>query len=191
MQERSKTEEKDRGSKDSLTDIIRTGAPQLIAQALKAEVAELLGTYADQRDEQGHARVALSGHHTKRAIQTGLGPMTVQMPKVRSRQGNPVTFHSALDPPYVRKTASLEAAIPWLYLRGISTGEIQPALEALLVAGAQGLSASTVARPKQIWREEDAVSGNGVWMPTSGSLTGLMGFTVAYARSSSAYVRWS
>jgi putative transposase len=68
MQERSKTEEEDRGNKDSLTDLLRTGAQQLIAQALKAEVAELLATYAEQRDEQGHARVVLSGHHPKRDI---------------------------------------------------------------------------------------------------------------------------
>ncbi len=154
MQERSKTEEEDRDSKDSLTDIIRTGAQQLIAQALKAEVAELLATYADQRDEQGHARVVLSGHHPKRHLQTGIGPVTVQVPKVRSRQGDPVTFHSALVPPYVRKTASLEAAIPWLYLKGISTGEMQGALETLVGPEAKGLSASTVARLKQVWRAE-------------------------------------
>ena len=130
MQQRSKTEEEDRASKDSLMDIIRAGAQQLIAQALKAEVTELLATYADQRDEQGHARVVLSGHHPERDIQTSMGPVTVRVPKVRSRQGDPVKFHSALVPPYVRKTASLEAAIPWLYLKGISTGEMQVALEA-------------------------------------------------------------
>ncbi len=156
MQERTKTEQEDRDTKDSLTDLIRTGAQQLIAQALKVEVAELLATYADQRDEQGHARVVLSGHHPPRAIQTGIGPVTVQVPKVRSRQGAPVTFRSALVPPYVRKTASLEAALPWLYLKGISTGEMQPALEALVGPEAKGLSASTVARLKQVWREEYA-----------------------------------
>ncbi len=93
MHERSKPEEEDRDSKDSLTDLIRAGAQKLIAQALKAEVANLLASYGDQRDEQGHARVVLSGHHPTRAIQTGIGPVTVQCPKVRSRQGNPVTFH--------------------------------------------------------------------------------------------------
>ena len=114
MRESTKTEQEDRGRNDSLTDLIRTGAQKLIAQALKAEVAELLGTYADQRDEQGRAGVVLNGHHPARDIQTGIGPVTVQVPKVRSRQGDPVTFRSALVPPYVRKTASLEAAIPWL-----------------------------------------------------------------------------
>ena len=154
MQKRTKSEEEDRGRTDSLTELIRTGAQKLLAQALKAEVAELLVTYADQSTEQGHARVVLSGHHPTRDIPTGIGPVTVQVPKVRSRQGKPVTFHSALVPPYVRKTASLEAAIPWLYLKGISTGEMQPALEVLVGPGAKGLSASTVARLKQMWREE-------------------------------------
>ena len=154
MQECTKPEQEERGGPDLLTNVIRTGAQQLIAQALKAEVAELLAIYANQRDEQGHARVVLSGHHPKRDIQTGIGPVTVQVPKVRSRHGEPVAFRSALVPPYVRKAASLEAAIPWLYLKGISTGEMQPALETLVGPQAKGLSASTVARLKQIWREE-------------------------------------
>jgi len=154
MQERTKAQQEERDRTDSLTDLIRTGAQKLIAQALKAEVAGLLASYGDQRDEPGHARVVRSGHHPTREIQTGIGPVTVQVPKVRSRQGAPVTFHSALVPPYVRKAASLEAAIPWLYLKGISTGEMQPALEALVGPEAKGLSASTVARLKQIWRED-------------------------------------
>ena len=154
MQECTKSEEEDRGRTDSLTELIRTGAQKLLAQALKAEVAELLATYADQSTEQGHARVVLSGHQPTRDIQTGIGPVPVQVPKVRSRQGKPVTFHSALVPPYVRKSASLEAAIPWLYVKGISTGEMQPALEVLVGPEAKGLSASTVARLKHIWRKE-------------------------------------
>lgn len=63
-----------------------------------------------------------NGHYPERKIQTGIGPVTVRVPKVRSRQGDPIAFRSALVPPYVSKTASLEAAIPWLYLKGISTG---------------------------------------------------------------------
>ncbi len=154
MKESTKTEQEERGSQDGLTDLMRTGARKLIAQALKAEVAELLATYADQQDDKGCAVVFRNGHHPEREIQTGIGPVTVRVPKVRSRQGEPVTFRSALVPPYVRKTARLEAAIPWLYLKGISTGEMQPALEALVGPEAKGLSASTVARLKQSWREE-------------------------------------
>jgi len=154
MQENSKTPSEEPVSRDSLTELLRTGARQLLAYALEAERADLLAQYADQQDEQGRALVVGNGHHPEREIQTGLGPVSVQVPKVRSRQGPTVTFHSALVPPYVRKTATLEAAIPWLYLKGISTGEMQTALEALVGPEAKGLSASTVARLKQTWREE-------------------------------------
>ena len=154
MKQRSKPEAEERTADDPLTAILRTGARKLLAQALEAEVAELLETYADKRDEQGRACVVRSGHHPERAVQTGIGPVTVQVPKVRSRQGKPVNFRSALVPPYVRKAASFEAAIPWLYLKGISTGEMHTALEALVGPEAKGLSASTVARLKQTWREE-------------------------------------
>ena len=154
MSKRTKTEQEDRGTSDVLTEMMRAGARKLIAQALDAEVAELLAAYADQRDAQGRAVVVRNGHQPEREVQTGIGPVTVHVPKVRSRQGDPVAFRSALVPPYVRKTASLEAAIPWLYLKGISTGEMQTALEALVGPEAKGLSASTVARLKQTWREE-------------------------------------
>ena len=191
MQEWTKPEQEDRGRTDALTDLIRSGAQQLLAQALQAEVADLLAGYADQRDEQGHARVVLSGHHPKRGIHPGIGPVTVQVPKVRSRQGDPVTFHSALVPPYVRKTVNLETAIPWLHLKGISTGEMQPALEVLVGPETKGLSASTVAQFKQSWRRSIPSGDNVDSMPTSGSLSGSMGSIVAYERSSSAYVHWS
>ena len=157
MKKPSKTATEDRADRDPLSEVLRAGARKLIAQALEAEMTELLAAYADQRDAQGHARVVGSGHHPERDIQTGIGPVTVQVPKVRSRQGEPVTFRSALVPPYVRKTRSLEAALPWLYLKGISTGEMQEALETLVGPEAKGLSASTVARLKQQWREEYAI----------------------------------
>ena len=76
-----------------------------------------------------------SGYHPERQIQTGIGPVTVQVPKVRSRDGKPASFRSALVPPYVRKTRFLEAALPWLYLKGVSTGEMESALEVLVVIG--------------------------------------------------------
>jgi len=78
----------------------------------------------------------------------------VRIPKVRAKTGEPVTFRSALVPPYVRKTRSLEAALPWLYLKGISTGEMSEALAVLVGPEAKGLSASTVSRLKQVWAEE-------------------------------------
>lgn len=154
MKERTKTEPEEREHRDTLTDLLRAGAQKLIAEALEAEVAAVLAGYAKHRDEAGRALVVRSGHHPEREIQTGIGPVTVQVPKVRRRQGKPVTVRSALIPPSVRKTRSLEAALPWLYLKGIATGEMQTAWEALVGPEAKGLSASTVARLKQVWREE-------------------------------------
>ena len=139
---------------DELTELLRNGARTLIAQALEAEVAQLLERFQDHRDEMGRARVVRNGHLPERAIQTGIGPVTVKIPKVRSRTGEPVTFRSALVPPYVRKTRSLEAALPWLYLKGVSTGEMGAALEALVGPEAKGLSASTVSRLKRIWARQ-------------------------------------
>ena len=140
--------------RDELTDLIREGACKLIAQGLELEVSELLSALSGRQDEAGRAAVVRNGYQPERDIQTGIGPVTVKVPKIRSRDGKPVSFHSALVPPYVRKSASLEAALPWLYLKGISTGEMQPALEVLLGSQAKGLSASTVSRLKQIWRAE-------------------------------------
>lgn len=154
MKVRTKPEQEDRERTDWLTELMRSSVRELIAAALNTEVNELVASYAEQRDERARAVVVRNGHHPARDIQTGIGPVTVQVSKVRSRQGQPVTFRSALIPPYVRTTARLEAAIPWLYLKGISTRKMQPALEALLGPEAQGLSASTVARLKQVWRDE-------------------------------------
>ena len=124
--------------RDELTELIRDGAHKLIAQGLELEVSELLSALSGRRDEVGRTAVVRNGYQPARDIQTGIGPVTVKVPKIRSRDGKPVSFHSALVPPYVRKTASLEAALPWLYLKGISTGEMQPALEVLLGAEAKG-----------------------------------------------------
>lgn len=140
--------------RDELTELIREGASRLIKEALDVEIQELLSSFSERRDECGRAAVVRNGYHPEREIQTGVGPVTVQVPKVRSRDGDPVRFHSALVPPYVRKSGSLEAALPWLYLKGISSGEMGPALEVLVGADAKGLSASTVSRLKQQWREE-------------------------------------
>ena len=139
---------------DPLTDMLREGAKQLISQAVEAEFQGLLRAHAKRRTDDGKAGVVRNGYLPEREIQTGVGPVTVQIPKVRSKTGEPVTFHSALVPPYVRKTKSLEAALPWLYLKGISTGEMHEALKVLVGPEAAGLSASTVSRLKQVWAEE-------------------------------------
>lgn len=142
------------GSTDPLTELLRTGARQLLQQAIEAEVQELLAAHSDRLLEDGRAGVVRNGHLPEREIQTGIGPVTVQIPKVRAKTGKPITFRSALVPPYVRKTQSLEAALPWLYLKGVSTGEMSAALEVLVGPEARGLSASTVSRLKRAWADE-------------------------------------
>ena len=142
------------GMTDALTDLLRKGAQDLIATTVEAEFATYLAQFAELRTEAGHAAVVRNGHHPARPVQTGIGPVSVRIPKVRSKDGTPVTFRSALVPPYVRRTKTLEAALPWLYLKGISSREMAPALKALLGPEAKGLSANTISRLKRDWAKE-------------------------------------
>ena len=96
--------------------------------------------------DDGRVALLRNGYLPKRGILTGIGPVSVHIHKVRSKDGEVLTFCSALVPPYVRKTRSLEAALPWLYLKGASTGEMGEALKVLVGHDAQGFSASTVSR---------------------------------------------
>ena len=121
---------------------------------MEVELQELLSQYSDWRTDDGHSVVVRNGHLPGRDLQTGLGSVTVKVPKVRSKTGEPVTFRSALVPPYVRKTKSLEAALPWLYLKGVSSGEMSEAWKVLIGADAKGLLATTVSRLKQMWGQE-------------------------------------
>lgn len=139
---------------DPLTEMLRFGAQQLIQEAVEVELQELLAEHRERRTAEGNTGVVRNGHLPERELQTGIGPVTVKIPKVRAKSGEPVTFRSALVPPYVRKTQSLEAALPWLYLKGISTGEMSEALKVLVGSQAKGLSASTVSRLKQVWAQE-------------------------------------
>lgn len=141
-------------SQDPLTDMLRAGAQQLIQQAVEAELQHLLAHHAGNRTSANTAGVVRNGYLPERELQTSLGPIPVRIPKVRSKTGEAVTFRSALVPPYVRKTRTLEAALPWLYLKGVSSGEMGAALEVLVGPEAKGLSASTVSRLKQTWAQE-------------------------------------
>jgi len=104
---------------DSLTMLLREGAKKLIHQAVEAELQEFLVLHESRKTDDGCAGVVINGYLPERLLQTGIGPVTVKIPKIRSKDGWPVTFQSALVPPYVRKTRSLEAALPWLYLKGV------------------------------------------------------------------------
>ena len=139
---------------DPLTELLRQGAQRLLAQAIETEVAVLLTQYADHRDTQGHQVVVRNGYLPEREVQTGIGAVRVKVPRVRDRSGTGIRFHSALLPPYIRRSKSLEALLPWLYLKGVSTGDFTEALQALLGREAPGLSPATISRLKQAWHDE-------------------------------------
>src|SRR6266436_8478196 len=143
-------------SSDVLTEVLRTGARQMLAQAIEAEVAAYLGARFELRDEAGRQQVVRNGYLPQRTILTGVGPVEIKQPRVQDRRPDPEReiFSSAILPPYLRKTKSIEELIPWLYLKGVSTGDFSEALAALLGPEAKGLSASTVTRLKSVWQEE-------------------------------------
>ena len=145
-------------SQDVLTDLLRDGARRLLAQAIEAEVAAWIDDHAHLKDDQGRRQVVRNGHLPERAIQTGIGAVEVQQPRVRDRRpaDQREAFTSAILPPYLRKTRSLEGLLPWLYLKGVSTGDFSEALQAILGPDAPGLSATTITRLKAAWEDEFA-----------------------------------
>ena len=143
-------------ARDILTDVLRDGAQQMWATAIEAEVDDYLAGRASTVDAAGRRYVVRNGHLPPRAIQTPRGDVQVQQPRVRDRRPTDEreTFRSAILPPYLRKTPSLEALYPRLYLKGISTGDFGEALQALLGPEARGLSATTITRLKAVWEQE-------------------------------------
>ena len=139
---------------DALSDLIRRGARQIIAQAVEAELQEFLGQYQDRRDEQGRQVVVRNGYLPERTITTGVGEVAIQVPKVRDRSGSGVKFNSRLLPPYLKRANSVEELLPWLYLKGVSTGDFSEALSALLGPEAKGVSPATISRLKAKWSGE-------------------------------------
>jgi putative transposase len=138
---------------DALTELLRNGARELIAQAVDAELQELLAHHADLKVD-GKQAVVRNGYLPKRTIQTGPGDVEVQLPKVRDKSRQGIKFNSDLIPPYLKRTGSIEELLPVLYLKGISTGDFSEALKSLLGKNAKGLSAGTISRLKQQWQEE-------------------------------------
>jgi len=128
----------------------------MLAQAIDAEVAEWIESHREVRDAAGHRQVVRNGRLPKRTILSGVGPIEVDQPRVLDRRpkAEAESFSSKILPPYLRKTKSLEELIPWLYLKGISTGDFSEALAALVGAGAKGLSATTITRLKDTWEDE-------------------------------------
>jgi len=164
--------------RDVLTEILRDGAQRLLGQAIEAEVDDWIERHADVVDDSGRRRqVVRNGHHPPRTLVTGVGPVEVTQPRVLDRRivgrrkievassqfitedvdaaGQPVErFSSSILPPYLRKTKAIEELIPWLYLKGVSTGDFGEALQALVGPRAAGLSATTITRLMTAWRDE-------------------------------------
>lgn len=152
-----------------MTGILRDGAERMLVQAINAEVDDWIGRQAGLKDERGHRLVVRNGHHPTRTLITGVGPVEVSQPRVLDRRiagqddngqdvdaaGRPVErFRSSILPPYLRKTKAIEELIPWLYLKGVSTGAFAEALQALVGPQAAGLSATTITRLMTVWQDE-------------------------------------
>ena len=140
-----------------IDQILRDGARRMLQAAIEREVAEYIEQHANQRDEKGHRLVVRNGFHRKRTIQTGSGSIQVHQPRVQDNRvdehGEPMHFTSKILPPYLRKTKVIEELVPWLYLKGISTGGFTDAFAALGHDGS-GLSATSVVRMKEVWQKE-------------------------------------
>jgi transposase-like protein len=133
-----------------LEELVRRGARDILQRAIEAEVEVLLDEFASVSLIDGRRAVVRNGYLPSREILTTVGPVEVQVPKVRDRTGG-VTFHSTLAPPDVRRSARVAAALPWLYLKGISSGDLGEALEVLVGDGAKGLSPAALGRLKAQW----------------------------------------
>jgi transposase-like protein len=145
---------------DPLTAVLRSGARQLLAQAIEAEAEAFLARMRSLRLPDGRDRVVRHGHGPERAVQTGIGPVAVRRAKIRDRGagagGERIRFTSAILPRWARRTPSLDALLPVLYLRGVSSGDFQEALAALLGQDAPNLSPAVLARLKAEWEADHA-----------------------------------
>ena len=134
-----------------LEELVRRGARDILQRAIEAELGVLLDEFASVSLIDGRRAVVRNGYLPAREILTTVGPVAVQVPKVRDRTGAGVKFNSTLAPPYVRRSARVAAALPWLYLKGISSGDLGEALEVLVGDGAKGLSPAALGRLKAQW----------------------------------------
>jgi len=146
------------GVEDPLTEMLRNGARRLIAEAVEAELEGFLEEYRSLRDEHGRQRIVRNGYLPAREIQTGIGSIPVRGRRAHDRgtgsDGDKIRFHSNLLPRYLRRTKTMEALIPWLYLKGVSTGDFSDALKALVGAEPKGLTPNTISRLKQSWQQD-------------------------------------
>lgn len=156
MTQHSATTAEDRAAsegKTALEDLLREGARQMLQAAIEAEVAAYIDAHLDLTDEAGHRLVVRNGHQPERDLRTGLGPVRVHQPRVHDRREGH-RFTSEILPKFLRRAPSIDALVPLLYLKGISTGDFAEALTGLLGEGAKGLSATNVVRLKEGWEQE-------------------------------------
>lgn len=139
---------------DTLTDLIRQGAKQMLACAVEVEVQDFIARHADVQDDQGRRQVVRNGFLPERQVQTGVGSVDIKVPRVRDNSDSSIRFESKILPPYLKRSRSIEELLPWLYLKGISTGQFSEALSSLLGKDAGGLSANTISRLKSTWENE-------------------------------------
>ena len=144
------------GFRDELSDLVREGAQRLIRQAVEAELKTFLDEHECERDGEGRRAVVRNGYQPEREVLTGIGPVRVQVPKTRDRRREGRCFRSELLPPYLKKARWVEAVLPWLYLKGVSTNDFDEALRALFGESVKGLSAGTITRLKRVWEAEYA-----------------------------------
>ncbi len=139
---------------DPLQEVLREGARKMLAAAIESEVASFIHQHGSTKTDEGKKAVVRNGYLPERSIQTGLGDIEIKVPKVRDRSGAGIKFNSSLIPPYLKRTRSIEEFLPWLYLRGVSTGDFTETLKHLLGADAPGLSSATIGRLKQNWEQD-------------------------------------
>ena len=146
---------------DVLTEVLRNGAQRLLAHAVESEVSSFIDAHAGERLDDGRARIVRHGHLPERDIQTGIGSVRVCQPRVRDRAPDitgdgsaRIHFSPGILPKHARRTKSLDAVLPVLYLKGISAGSLQDALSTLLGPDAPNLSSDTVLRLRKSWQEE-------------------------------------
>ena len=139
---------------DPLQEVLREGARKMLAAAIEAEVSIFVEQYDTLKADEGNMAIVRNGYLPERSIQTGLGDIAVKVPKVWDRSKSGIKFNSSLVPPYLKRTKNMEEFLPWLYLRGISTGDFSEALKHLLGPDAPGLSATTISRLKQDWERD-------------------------------------
>ena len=145
------------GETSPLDELVRTGAQRMLQSAIEAEVNEFLAEHSSRRDASGKREVVRNGYLPRRSILTGAGPLEVEQPRVRDHAADPdskVQFSSKILPPYLRRSRTIEELIPWLYLKGISTGNFTEALQALAGPEATGLGPNVIVRLKEQWSAE-------------------------------------